>query len=52
MSRGADSDDLVQLGSADPAPVLQALRAHLESVAHHHAHVTGFSQPEREFDHG
>lgn len=36
-------------GAPDAAPVLEALRAHLESVAHHHANVAGFSQPELDF---
>lgn len=36
-------------GAIDPAPVLQALRAHLESVAHHHANVAGFAEPELDF---
>ena len=29
--------------------VLDALRSHLESVAHHHLNVAGFSQPELDF---
>ena len=36
-------------GAAPAAPVLEALRAHLESVAHHHHNVAGFSQPELDF---
>ena len=36
-------------GATDPAPVLDALRSHLESVAHHHLNVAGFSQPELDF---
>ena len=36
-------------GATDPAPVLDALRSHLESVAHHHFNVAGFSQPELDF---
>ncbi len=36
-------------GAADPAPVLEALRAHLEAAAHHHFNVSGFSQPELDF---
>ena len=36
-------------GAADAVPVLEALRSHLESVAHHHANVAGFSQPELDF---
>jgi len=35
--------------AADPTPVLEALRSHLESVAHHHANVFRFSQPELDF---
>ena len=36
-------------GATDPAPVLAALRSHLESVAHHHFNVSGFSEPELDF---
>ena len=36
-------------GATDPAPVLDALRSHLESVAHHHFNVSGFSEPELDF---
>ena len=36
-------------GAADPAPVLEALRAHLEAAAHHHFNVSGFAQPELDF---
>lgn len=35
-------------GSADAAPVLEALRTHLQAVSHHHANVAGFAQPELE----
>lgn len=35
-------------GQADPAPVLEALRGHLEAMAHHHANVAGYRQPELE----
>jgi hypothetical protein len=43
------SDFYKSNGGADPAPVLEALRSHLESVAHHHANVAGFAQPELDF---
>lgn len=36
-------------GATDPAPVLAALRSHLESVAHHHFNVSGFAEPELDF---
>ncbi|HMS05322.1 MAG TPA: hypothetical protein PKD73_05960 [Burkholderiaceae bacterium] len=36
-------------GKADPAPVLAALRTHLESTAAHHHNVSGFAEPELEF---
>ena len=36
-------------GAADRAPVLEALRSHLQSVAHHHFNVSGFSEPELDF---
>lgn len=36
-------------GAADPAPVLEALRNHLQQVAHHHFNVSGFSEPELDF---
>ena len=37
-------------GGADAAPVLDALRAHLQSVAFHHANVAGFAEPELPFN--
>ena len=37
-------------GVADAAPVLDALRAHLQSVAFHHANVAGFAEPELPFN--
>ena len=37
------SDFYKSNGATDPAPVLDALRSHLESVAHHHFNVSGFS---------
>ena len=43
------SDFYKSNGATDPAPVLDALRSHLESVAHHHINVAGFSQPELDF---
>ena len=43
------SDFYKSNGATDPAPVLDALRSHLESVAHHHLNVAGFSQPELDF---
>ena len=43
------SDFYKSNGATDPAPVLAALRSHLESVAHHHFNVAGFSQPELDF---
>ena len=43
------SDFYKSNGAADPAPVLDALRSHLESVAHHHFNVSGFSEPELDF---
>lgn len=43
------SDFYESNGAAEPAPVLEALRAHLESVAHHHFNVSGFSEPELDF---
>lgn len=43
------SDFYKSSGATDPAPVLDALRSHLESVAHHHLNVAGFSQPELDF---
>ena len=43
------SDFYASNGAADPRPVLEALRAHLESVAHHHRNVAGFAQPELDF---
>ena len=43
------SDFYKSNGATDPAPVLDALRSHLESVAHHHFNVAGFSQPELDF---
>ena len=43
------SDFYKSNGATDPAPVLAALRSHLESVAHHHLNVAGFSQPELDF---
>lgn len=42
--------DFYQAGGAlDAAPVLEALRDHMESVAHHHFNVSGFSEPELDF---
>ena len=43
------SDFYKSNGATDPAPVLEALRSHLESVAHHHFNVSGFSEPELDF---
>ncbi len=43
------SDFYASNGTADPRPVLEALRAHMESVAHHHMNVAGFAQPELDF---
>jgi hypothetical protein len=43
------SDFYKSNGATDPAPVLDALRSHLQSVAHHHLNVAGFSQPELDF---
>ena len=43
------SDFYKSNGATDPAPVLAALRSHLESVAHHHFNVSGFSEPELDF---
>ena len=43
------SDFYKSNGAQPAAPVLEALRAHLESVAHHHFNVSGFSQPELDF---
>ena len=43
------SDFYKSNGATDPAPVLDALRSHLESVAHHHFNVSGFSEPELDF---
>ena len=43
------SDFYKSNGATDPAPVLDALRSHLESVAHHHINVSGFSEPELDF---
>ena len=43
------SDFYKSSGATDPAPVLDALRSHLESVAHHHINVAGFSGPELDF---
>lgn len=37
-------------GAADPAPVLEALRAHMESVACHHFNVSVFAEPELDFN--
>lgn len=36
-------------GANDSAPVLEALRSHLQSVAHHQFNVAGFAQPELDF---
>ena len=36
-------------GATDAAPVLEALRSHLESMAHHHFNVSGFAEPELDF---
>ena len=36
-------------GATDATPVLEALRSHLESVAHHHFNVSGFAEPELDF---
>lgn len=42
--------DFYKSNGALPAqPVLEALRSHLESVAHHHFNVSGFSEPELDF---
>lgn len=41
--RGAESG-----APADPQPVLDALRGHLETVSYHHRNVAGFAQPEPE----
>ena len=43
------SDFYKSNGGTDPGPVLEALRSHLESVAHHHFNVSGFSEPELDF---
>ena len=36
-------------GADDPAPVLEALRLHLQGVAFHHANVAHFTEPELDF---
>ena len=43
------SDFYKSNGAQPAAPVLEALRAHLERVAHHHFNVSGFSEPELDF---
>jgi len=43
------SDFYKSNGAQDAAPVLEALRAHLEGVAHHHFNVSGFSDPQLDF---
>ncbi|MFV0678982.1 hypothetical protein [Ottowia sp.] len=43
------SDFYKSNGAADAQPVLEALRAHLESVAHHQFNVSVFVQPELDF---
>jgi len=37
-------------GAADPAPVLEALGAHMQDVAHHHFNVSGFAEPQLELE--
>lgn len=36
-------------GQGDPQSVLDALRAHMQDVAYHHANVAGFKEPQLEF---
>ncbi len=43
------SDFYKSNGAQDAQPVLEALRAHLEGVAHHHFNVSGFSDPQLDF---
>lgn len=42
------SDFYVSNGAGDPAPVLEALRTHLEAVAYHRENVAGYAEPELE----
>ena len=49
MNRQHPTPATSALGFVTGAPVLDALRSHLESVAHHHINVAGFSQPELDF---
>lgn len=42
--------DFYERGGGDPAPVLEALGAHMQDVAHHHFNVSGFAEPQLELE--